>query len=62
MAVKVRMIEVDTTYQSHKQKQSKKSKTIIELKKIYDAMIKRDSYLAPDELSQDLLRGLEVSK
>lgn len=62
MAVKVRMIEVDTTYQNHKQKHSKKSKTIIELKKIYEAMVKRDSYLVPDELSQDILRGLEVSK
>ncbi len=62
MAVRVRMIEVDTTYQNHKQKKSKKSKTMIELKRIYDAMIKRDSYLAPDELSQDILKGLEVSK
>ena len=62
MAVRVRMIEVDTTYQNHKQKKSKKSKTMIELKRIYDAMIKRDSYLAPDELSQDILKGLEESK
>ena len=62
MAVRVRMIEVDTTYQNHKQKKSKKSKAMIDLKRIYDAMIKRDSYLEPDELSQYILKGLEVSK
>jgi len=56
--IKVHPICIDTTYQKKTSRQQKRDKNIMDLKKIYDLMIKREK-LPMNELSDDVLNCMQ---